>query len=80
LETAGTLTANKAWTYGVSGMKSYEYGDVQRLPNGNTLVVYSLLAKMHEVTPDGALVQVISGLSSFGYGNFRETLYGPPLR
>jgi hypothetical protein len=52
-------------------------GDVQRLPNGNTLITYSTSGIIEEVTSSGDLVQTISA-NSFGYTSFRETLYGPP--
>ncbi len=52
-------------------------GDVQRLPNGNTLVTYSIAGKIREVDSGGNVVMEISG-SSFGYSTWRPTLYGPP--
>lgn len=78
-ETATSLSAEMVWSYDAADADSMVLGDIQRLPNGNTLVIYSNDGQMHEVTPSGDLVQVISA-SSFGYANFRETLYGPPLR
>jgi hypothetical protein len=75
------------WSYSEPGAFSMVLGDVQRLPNGNTLVVYSTTGRIHEVSPTGALVQMITvhqvesaSPGTFGYANFRETLYGPPLR
>lgn len=86
-ETASSLTANLVWSYSAPDRFSTVLGDVQRLPNGNTLVVYSTTGWMHEVSEAGELVRVIrvhsassTSSSSFGYVNFRETLYGAPIR
>jgi len=78
-ESATTLTATERWSYTPAYAASFVLGDVQRLPNGNTLVIYSVAGIMQEVSPAGDLVQSLSA-GSFGYANFRETLYGPPLR
>ncbi|HEX6764624.1 MAG TPA: aryl-sulfate sulfotransferase [Polyangiaceae bacterium] len=73
-------TATKAsWEYRVTGVNSAVLSDVQRLPNGNTLVTYSTAGQIHEVSPAGQLVQRVQA-SSFGYAEFRKSLYGPPLR
>jgi hypothetical protein len=78
--TEGTtsLTANQVWSYVGTDLASLVLGDVQRLPNGNTLVTYSTDGVIEEVTPAGDLVQTLSA-GSFGYVSFRETLYGPPV-
>jgi hypothetical protein len=57
-------------------------GDVQRLPNGNTIVAYSTQGVLHEVDANMALVQELSWPlgASFGYIEKRATLYGPPPR
>jgi hypothetical protein len=81
-ETASALTATRVWSY-QSALESRVLGDVQRLPNGNTLVTFSTKGQMHEVSPAGSLVQTISASADvpfFGYADFRDTLYGPPLR
>jgi hypothetical protein len=58
---------------------SYQMGDVQRLPGGNTLVTYSNDSVIQEVTPAGDVVmQLDGGGSRFGYSLWRPTLYGPP--
>jgi hypothetical protein len=62
----------------VSGSESSVLGDVQRLPNGNTLITYSTSGMILEVDPSWAVVQVLRG--AFGYADWRETLYGPPAR
>jgi hypothetical protein len=59
------------------GIFSVWYGDVQRLPRGNTLVTFSMAGKMHEVDSHGHLAMEVSG-DIFGYTEWRSTLYGPP--
>ncbi len=71
------MTAELVWEYD-GGVGSGTLGDVQRLPNGNTLVTYSNSGTIHELGPDKELVQVITGASSFGYAIHRPSLYGPP--
>lgn len=76
------LSAQQVWSYtGGSAantpLGSMVLGDVQRLPNGNTLITYSTSGVIEEVTPSGDVVQTIAA-NSFGYTSFRETLYGPP--
>jgi hypothetical protein len=61
-----------------SGNSSNVLGDVQRLPNGNTLITYSTAGVMLEVDASWATIQTLKG--SLGYSNWRETLYGPPSR
>jgi hypothetical protein len=74
-------TATKAsWEYR-PGVSSPVLSDVQRLPNGNTLVTFSTAGQIHEVSPSGQLVtRFQSSANSVGYAEFRKTLYGPPLR
>jgi hypothetical protein len=78
LDTAGTFSAteSKEFTYGNVGTP--DLGDVQRLPNGNTLITYSQAGAALEVDPSWAPVQKIEGV--WGYADWRETLYGPPAR
>jgi hypothetical protein len=76
-ETAGTAT--KTWQYQFTGASSPFLGDVQRLPNGNALVTYSMSGVIQEVDPSGSVVQSWNG-TTFGYTDFRTSLYGPPLR
>ncbi len=52
-------------------------GDVQRLPNGNTLVTYSTAGIIHEVQGTNNLVQVFQ-TGTLGYATWRPSLYGPP--
>jgi hypothetical protein len=79
LDTDTALTGSVTWEYSVTDLITMRLGDVQRLPNGNTLVVYSDEGDMREVTPDGDIVQILTA-PMFGYASFRESLYGPPLR
>ncbi|MBN2343488.1 MAG: aryl-sulfate sulfotransferase [Deltaproteobacteria bacterium] len=68
------------WRYRVEGLGTPTLGDVQRLPNGNTLVSYSNKALMHEVAADEQLVRSIDlGQAAFGYVVWRPTLYGHPV-
>ena len=74
-----TMTATRVWEYD-AGIRTPIFGDVQRLPNGNTLVSYGLAGVIHEVTPNGELVESTTfalggGLS---YVTKRASLYGPP--
>jgi hypothetical protein len=59
------------------GIFSVWYGDVQRLPRGNTLVTFSMAGEIHEVDSRGNLVMEVRG-DIFGYSEWRSTLYGPP--
>jgi hypothetical protein len=79
LNTTSWTATKSAWEYRASGVNSAVLGDTQRLPNGNTLVTYSVAGEIHEVTPSGQLVQKIDA-QTFGYAEFRKSLYGPPLR
>ena len=66
----------KAFT---SGGGATNFGDVQRLSNGNTIIPYSTSSLMQEVDASGTVVLEIRGSGSFGYVEFRETLYGAPI-
>ena len=54
-------------------------GDAERLPNGNALVTNSVQGVMQEVDRSGAVVQTFMN-TTFGYVDFRTSLYGPPPR
>jgi hypothetical protein len=66
--------------YVVPGVMSTVLGDVRRLPNGNTLVTYSVgTGVLHEVDPYGELVRVIDFPGgACGYTDFHESLYAVP--
>jgi hypothetical protein len=61
----------------LNGTGSAVLGDVQRLPNGNTLVTYSNSGTVVEVDGQSNIVARFT-TGSMGYSTFRETLYGPP--
>jgi Arylsulfotransferase (ASST) len=76
-------TVSKVWSYKASpGIPLDILGDVQRLPNGNTIVAYSTAGVVHEVDANGALVQQLSWSlgGALGYIEKRATLYGSPPR
>jgi hypothetical protein len=77
-------TAMKVWTYTPSGtaLKNMVMGDVQRLANGNTIIGFSTMGVIHEVSSTGTLLQSMSFAAgvTFGYIEKRPTLYGPPPR
>jgi hypothetical protein len=64
------------WRY-EGGVHSSNFGNVQRLPNGNTLVNYSNAGVIHEVTPDRVKVLEITANPYLGYATWRPDLYGP---
>jgi hypothetical protein len=74
-----TGMAERVWTYD-GGVTSPVLGDVQRLPNGNTLVTYSASGVIHQANAVGTLVQELTWAigGAIGYVNHRPTLYGPP--
>ena len=81
LTLTGTKSAMRAWSYTPSPTIYVQVmGDVQRLPNGNTIVAYSTRGALHEVSAEGTLLQSLSWPlgGSFGYIEKRPSLYGPP--
>jgi hypothetical protein len=76
LDTA-QMTAISSWHYKATGATSNVLGDVQRLPNGDNLVTFSTSGQIHEVDPTGKLVARFTS-GSYGYAEFRASLYGPP--
>jgi len=72
-----SITSVKDFT---SSYSSGTLGDVQRLPNGNTLITYSNSGAIIEVDPSWSSTPVQTLKGSFGYADWRETLYGPPPR
>jgi hypothetical protein len=77
------MTATRAWDYAaMPSIANQIMGDVQRLPNGNTMVAYSTQGVVHEVNAGGQLLQELTWPigGAFGYIEKRATLYGPPPR
>jgi len=77
--TAGTA-AYAPFEYSVEGLASQVLGDVRRLPNGNTLVTYSVAAgHLHEVDAAGVRIRTIDLPGGpCGYTDFRRALYAAP--
>jgi hypothetical protein len=86
----GTSGKSQAVEYGLDGhlIKAFNangsanvtnFGDVQRLSNGNTIITYSTNSLMQEVDSSDTVVLEVKGSGSFGYVEFRDSLYGPPL-
>ena len=76
-------TVSKIWSYKASpGIQNDVMGDVQRLPNGNTMVAYSTKGVIQEVDAQGNLLSDWSFPlgAQFGYISKRASLYGPPPR
>ncbi len=69
-------TASQIFDYS-SGVSAPYFGDVQRLPNGNTFVTYSPTGVMHEIDASGTLLREVE-TTTIGYSRHRKTLYGPP--
>jgi hypothetical protein len=78
LSTSGTFSATLVKDF-TSSNSSDVLGDVQRLPNGNTLITYSTGGTILEVDSSWNTVQTLKA-TSFGYTDWRGTLYGPPDR
>ena len=72
-------TATKTWEFSLGGMIALALGDAERLPNGHLLVTSSMAGYIAEVDRSGAVVQSFRN-TSFGYADFRTSLYGPPPR
>jgi len=62
-----------------SGGGATNFGDVQRLPGGNTLITYSTSNLIQEVDSSDAVVLEVKSSASLGYIEFRKSLYGEPL-
>jgi hypothetical protein len=86
----GTAGHSQAVEYGLDGHLIHaftanggsnvtNFGDVQRLSNGNTIITYSTSSLMQEVDASDTVVLEVKGSGSFGYVEFRESLYGLPL-
>ena len=69
----------QTWSYD-GGVANQIMGDVERLPNGNTIVAYSTKGVLHEVSSTGTKLQTLMWTSgqTIGYIEKRASLYGPP--
>ena len=77
------MKASSPWSYKASpGIQNDIMGDLQRLPNGNTIIAYSTKGVVQEVSSSGTLLQELDlpAGGAFGYIEKRATLYGPPPR
>jgi Arylsulfotransferase (ASST) len=74
-EAAHQAVLVKDWS---DGSTSSVLGDVERLPNGNTLATFSTSGLVREYDAQGQAIADYRG--DFGYATFRTTLYGKPLR
>jgi len=72
----------KTWMYKGSGttFQNDVMGDVQRLPNGNTIIAFSTKGLILEVDASGSVLQQLKTQATFGYIHKRPTLYGPSPR
>jgi hypothetical protein len=84
----GATNGSAAIEYGLDGslIKKFtsrgsasNFGDVQRLANGNTVITYSTSKFLNVVDTSDASVLEVTGAASWGYVEFRESLYGLPL-
>ena len=76
-------TVSSVWSYkGPSNLQTDIMGDIQRLPNGNTIIGYSTKGAVQEVDKDGNVLTdwTFPLGAQFGYIEKRATLYGPPPR
>jgi hypothetical protein len=85
---AAGMSKSQAIEYGLDGslIKKFtsnggatNFGDVQRLSNGNTVITYSTSNLIQEVDKSDTVVLEVKGSGSFGYVEFRESLYGLPI-
>lgn len=75
------MSAHQAWSYKASpGIQNDVEGDLQRLPNGNTVIAYSTKGVLLEIDAQGTVLQTLTFKTSFGYIEKRAVLYGPPPR
>lgn len=74
----GSMMATSNFNY-EPGPDSGQLGDVQRLPDGSTLVTVSVSGQMHWVDSSGQRIRSFS-TNAFGYAEFRTSLYGAPTR
>ena len=74
------MSAREIWRFGSDPpLYSYGLGDADRLPNGNTLVTWSSLGQIDEVSPSGDVVWRLNTAlgAAIGYVDWLETLNLP---
>ncbi len=74
----GSWEAERVWGYEPDPpMGVYAFGDVERLPDGNTLIAWGASGRIEEVTADGQIVKRldISLGAASGYFEWMESLY-----
>jgi len=72
------MTMSEVWSYEPQPhLYVVTHGDIQRLPNGNTLVNFSNSGQLDEVDPSGNLVWRLNMSlgGALGYSTWRESLY-----
>lgn len=73
------MTSHMVWEHQPDPeLGCFALGDVNRMPNGNTLVVFSTAGQMEEVTEDGEVVWRLNLPLGGGFGYFQwvPSLYG----
>jgi hypothetical protein len=75
--TAKTVT--KLWSF-QGTLQNDILGDVQRLPNGNTVVDFATKSTIYEVDSSGTVLQQYNNGGNFGYIEKRASLYGPSTK
>jgi hypothetical protein len=74
-------TSTKKWSYKANpAIQVMVFGDVERLPNGNTIVNYGTTGTIEEVDASGNLLQKITFNGDFGFFDKSPTLYGRPTK
>ena len=77
----GAMEAEQVWSHQPEPpLGVYAYGDVHRLPSGNTLIDWGSAGRLDEVAPDGTIVRrldVEMG-AGFGYMTWAADLEGEP--
>jgi hypothetical protein len=74
-------TSKKIFSYQASpAINVSVLGDVERLPNGNTIIDFGTGTKIQEFEKNGTLLQQISATVNFGFMEKRATLYGPSTK
>ena len=74
-------TSTKKWSYTASpAIQVSVLGDVERLPNGNTIIDYATADTIEEVDAGGNVVLQIRSNVTFAFFDKRPSFYGPPTK